>query len=144
MNYYSSLQQEVVERFAGKRWTIPSRIYSDSVTIYPGQRLDDIGFFERIARLNYHRVDTPAEVNARGAYYYDEKHGELLIFLHGFPYPFKDFSGELVRSSSWRRTAPSPRSTTASPISRYIRSSWSRNCRAQSSRATGSSAGWCH
>jgi penicillin-binding protein 1B len=97
MSYYSSLQQEVIARFSGKRWTIPSRIYSDSVTIYPGQRLDDIGFFERIARLNYHRVDAVAEVNARGAYYYDEKHGELLIFLHGFPYPFKDFSGELVR-----------------------------------------------
>ncbi len=34
MSYYSSLQQEVIERFSGKRWTIPSRIYSDSVTIY--------------------------------------------------------------------------------------------------------------
>jgi len=96
MSYYSALQQEVIARFSGKRWTIPSRIYSDSVTIYPGQRLGDIGFFERIARLNYHRTDAPAEVNARGIYYYDQKHGKLLIFLHSFPYPFKDFGGELV------------------------------------------------
>jgi len=65
LNYYSSLKQEVIARFSGVRWTIPSRIYSDSVTIYPGQRLADLGFFERIARLNYHRVATPAEVNAR-------------------------------------------------------------------------------
>src|SRR5579859_2165573 len=96
MSYYSSLQQEVVERFSGKRWTIPSRIYSDSVTIYPGQRLDDIGFFERLARLNYHRVAAAADVNSRGVYCYDQKHGKLLIFLHSFPYPFKDFPGELV------------------------------------------------
>jgi len=96
MSYYSSLQQEVIERFSGKRWTIPSRIYSDSVTIYPGQRLDDIGFFERIARLNYHRVGAAAEVNVRGVYYYDQKHGKLLIFLHSFPYPFKEFAGQQV------------------------------------------------
>src|SRR5580700_2905577 len=86
MSYYSSLQQEVIARFSGKRWTIPSRIYSDSVTIYPGQRLDDIGFFERVARLNYHRVETSAEVDSRGMYFYDQKHGRLLIFLHSFPY----------------------------------------------------------
>jgi penicillin-binding protein 1B len=96
MGYYSSLQHEVIERFSGKRWTIPSRIYSDSVTIYPGQRLEDIGFFQRIARLNYHRVAGAADVNARGVYYYDQKQGRLLIFLHSFSYPFKDFPGELV------------------------------------------------
>src|SRR3984893_8342701 len=95
-SYYSSLRKEVIERFSGKRWTIPSRIYSDSVTIYPGQRLDDIGFFERVARLNYHQVGAAPEVTARGVYYYNQKHGKLLIFLHNFPYPFKDFAGELV------------------------------------------------
>src|SRR5450432_4040703 len=93
ISYYNGLQQEVITRFSGKRWTIPSRIYSDSVTIYPGQRMDDIGFFERIARLNYHRVDSSDQVNSRGLYFYDQKHGRLLIFLHSFPYPFKDFTG---------------------------------------------------
>ena len=96
-SYYDALQQEVVARFSGKRWTIPSRIYSDSVTIYPGQRLSDLGFFERLARLNYHRVAAAAEVNARGTYFYDQKHGRLTIFLHSFSYPFGDFSGELVQ-----------------------------------------------
>src|ERR1700721_1616827 len=97
ITYYNGLQQQVIERFSGKRWTIPSRIYSDSVTIYPGQRMDDIGFFERIARLNYHRADSPDQVNSRGLYFYDQKHGRLLIFLHSFPYPFKDFTGEVVQ-----------------------------------------------
>lgn len=97
ISYYDTLQQEVIARFSGKRWSIPSRIYSDSVTVYPGQRLSDIGFFERIARLNYHRVESAAQVNARGIYFYDQKHGRLLIFLHSFPYPFKGFTGELVQ-----------------------------------------------
>ena len=96
VSYYNSLEQEVIARFSGKRWTIPSRIYSDSVTIYPGQRLGDLGFFERLARLNYHRVDAPGQVTARGVYYNDQKHGKLLIFLHSFPYPFKNFPGELI------------------------------------------------
>ncbi len=56
-SYYHQLENEVVARFSGKRWNIPSRIYSDSVLIYPGQDLTDLGFFERLARLNYHPVD---------------------------------------------------------------------------------------
>src|SRR2546425_11873359 len=78
MSYYSSLQQEVIERFSGKRWTIPSRIYSDSVTIYPGQRLSDIGFFERIARLDYHSVGAAAEGNAPRGSHFNQRHGSLL------------------------------------------------------------------
>jgi len=95
-NYYNALQQEVITRFAGQRWTIPSRIYSDSVVIYPGQKLGDLGFFQRLARLNYHRVDTPGEVVARGEYSYDQKHGRLLIFLHSFGYPYKNYPGQLI------------------------------------------------
>src|SRR5258708_20092314 len=56
-SYYNQLENEVVARFSGKRWNIPSRIFSDSILIYPGQDLNDLGFFERLARLNYHPVD---------------------------------------------------------------------------------------
>ena len=96
MQYYNSLEQEVVTRFAGKRWTIPSRIYSDSTLIYPGQRLDDLGFLQRLARLNYHPVAEAAGVRDRGEYYYDKKRGRMLLFLHSFAYPYRDFPGELV------------------------------------------------
>jgi hypothetical protein len=56
LSYYNSLEQEVVTRMSNKQWTIPSLVFSDATTIYPGQKLDDIGFFQRLARLNYHRV----------------------------------------------------------------------------------------
>src|SRR5271165_6040164 len=91
--YYKSLEDELTTRFSGKRWNIPSRIYSDTVTIYPGQSLKDLGFFDRLARLNYHRVD---KVTTRGEYSYDKAHGRLAIFLHSFAYPYQSFGGELV------------------------------------------------
>ncbi len=95
VNYYNGLEQQVVERFSGKRWTIPSLVYSDSTTIYPGEKIDDIGLFQRLARLNYHRVDS-GQVTSRGEYSFDEQRGRLQIFLHSFHYPYSQFPGELV------------------------------------------------
>jgi penicillin-binding protein 1B len=95
VRYYSSLEQQVVERFSGQHWTLPSLLYSDSTMLYPGERLSDIGFFQRLARLNYHRVN-PDQVRFRGEYSFDQQRGSLLLFLHGFRYPYQDFSGALV------------------------------------------------
>ena len=86
----------MVARFSGKRWDIPSRIYSDSLTVYTGQSLKDLGFFERLARLNYHPVIPGRKVAARGEYSYDAKAGKFELFLHSFAYPDHNFPGELV------------------------------------------------
>ncbi|MBV8450720.1 MAG: transglycosylase domain-containing protein, partial [Deltaproteobacteria bacterium] len=94
-HYYSSLEQEVVGRFSGQHWTLPSLLYSDSTMLYPGERLDEIGFFQRLARLNYHQV-TSGQVRIRGEYSFDEKHGTLVLFLHDFRYPYNNFAGSLV------------------------------------------------
>jgi len=96
LTYYHSLENEVVTRFSQKRWNIPSRIYSDSTVIYPGQALKDLGFFERLARLNYHRVEN-GKVTERGEYSYDSKQGKLVIFLHTFAYPYRNFPGQIVQ-----------------------------------------------
>ncbi len=93
--YYHALEDEVVARFSQKHWNIPSRIYSDSTVIYPGQALQDLGFFERLARLNYHPVEA-GRVTERGEYSYDPKKGKLVIFLHNFAYPYRNFAGEIV------------------------------------------------
>lgn len=95
ISYYHSLQNEVVTRFSGKRWNIPSRIYSDSCFVYPGESLDDLGFFQRLARLNYHRVD-PGQVRSRGEYSFDQQKRRLIVFLHSFSYPYSQFAGEPV------------------------------------------------
>jgi len=95
VHYYRSLEQEVVGRFSGQHWTLPSLLYSDSTMLYPGERLDEIGFFQRLARLNYHRV-APGQVRLRGEYSFDEAHGTLMLFLHSFRYPYNNFAGALV------------------------------------------------
>jgi penicillin-binding protein 1B len=95
LSYYHALENEVVTRFSGKRWNIPSRIYSDSCFVYPGQSLDDLGFFQRLARLNYHRV-APGQIASRGEYSLDEHKHRLTVFLHSFAYPYSDFAGEAV------------------------------------------------
>jgi penicillin-binding protein 1B len=94
--YYQSLENEVVTRFSGKRWDIPSRIYSDSLIIYSGQSLKDLGFFDRLARLNYHPVGAEAKVRSRGEYRYDPARGRLTIFLHSFAYANHTFPGQIV------------------------------------------------
>jgi penicillin-binding protein 1B len=94
--YYQSLEHEVTARFSGQHWTLPSLLYSDSTMLYPGERLDDIGFFQRLARLNYHLVNS-GQVRIRGEYSFDPNSGILVLFLHGFRYPYQDFAGELVR-----------------------------------------------
>ena len=94
-SYYYSVQREVMQRFSGRHWNIPSRIYSDSTLIYPGLDLDAIGFFQRLARLNYHPVQS-AGLPGRGDFHYDRPHGRLVIFLHRFSYPYNEFPGEMV------------------------------------------------
>jgi penicillin-binding protein 1B len=94
VRYYDSLEQQVVARFSGQHWSLPSLLYSDSTMLYPGERLDQIGFFQRLARLNYHRVD-PGQVRIRGEYSFDAKQGALVLFLHGFHYPYREFAGAL-------------------------------------------------
>ncbi|MBV8453299.1 MAG: transglycosylase domain-containing protein, partial [Deltaproteobacteria bacterium] len=93
--YYGSLEQEVAGRFSGQHWTLPSLLYSDSAMLYPGERLNEIGFFQRLARLNYHRV-APGQVRIRGEYSFDEVHGTLVLFLHDFRYPYNAFAGALI------------------------------------------------
>ena len=140
-SYYASLEQEVVTRFSGQHWTLPSLLYSDSTMLYPGERLDEIGFFQRLARLNYHRVD-PGQVRLRGEYSFDQKQGTLVLFLHGFRYPYYDFAGALVtlKISPLQTIESIEDVATGKP---EYRPSWNRNCSAQSSTAVGNSGGWC-
>ena len=95
-SYYASLENEVVTRFSGRRWDIPSQIYSDSLVVFPGTNLDDVGFAQRLARLNYRPRSTPAQVANRGEYCFDSHKGRLVIFLHAFGYPYHQFDGQLV------------------------------------------------
>jgi len=55
--YFRNLSNHVETRFSGKKWQIPSRVYSDTTIIYPGQRLNLPSFFEKLHRLRYRQID---------------------------------------------------------------------------------------
>src|SRR5437762_14279637 len=63
--YYVRKWEDIVsEKFRTHRWTFPSKIYSDSVLIYPGTDLKAMGFFDRLHDLGYQTVNGPVERNA--------------------------------------------------------------------------------
>ena len=83
----------VTERFEGKRWRLPSKVYSDSFALYPGQDLAGTHLLERLRRLGYHSV---SGLPLRTGEYHLEP-SSLEIFLHDFSYPDHTFKGFLLR-----------------------------------------------
>ena len=49
--YFRNLSNHVETRFADKRWQIPSRVYSDTTILYPGQRLNLPSFFGKLQKV---------------------------------------------------------------------------------------------
>jgi len=83
----------ITEHFEGRRWDVPSRIYSDSFTIYPGMNLAKSGFFKRLRRLSYVLVDQSIE--NPGEYFYNRK--ILEIYFHDFETPTGKKPERLIR-----------------------------------------------
>lgn len=51
------LSRDVEKRFSGRRWRIPSTVYSDTTLVYPGQRIRAEALLEKLRRLGYRTVD---------------------------------------------------------------------------------------
>jgi len=84
----------VTEKFRTHRWSFPSKIYSDSLLVYPGMDLKAVGFFDRLRDLSYQPVH--GELARRGDYNADDR-AHLDLFLHDFRYPAMDGAGRAVR-----------------------------------------------
>jgi penicillin-binding protein 1B len=54
--YCFHLSSEIERRFSARRWSIPSKVFSDTTILYPGQRIDRNLFNEKLHRLGYRRV----------------------------------------------------------------------------------------
>ena len=90
--YITFLYLIVADKFEGKKWALPSKIYSDSLTLYPGIDINSIDLIGRLKRLNYHRVSSEPK---EGEY---RQEGNIIdIYLHNFIYPNKPFTGSPVR-----------------------------------------------
>ncbi|MEX1347888.1 MAG: hypothetical protein AB1Z31_09180, partial [Desulfobacterales bacterium] len=50
------LSGKVEKRFSSRRWSIPSKVFSDTLLLYPGQHIDRTHFQEKLKRLGYRNV----------------------------------------------------------------------------------------
>ncbi|MCK9275068.1 MAG: PBP1A family penicillin-binding protein [Syntrophales bacterium] len=81
--YCYLLSIHIDERFSGRRWSIPSRVYSDSVILYPGQKLNQESFDARLKRLGYREVEDEPEHKGEL-----RRKGKILeIYLHDLKIP---------------------------------------------------------
>jgi len=54
--YCWHLSGKIDKRFSGRRWSIPSKVYSDSTILYPGQIIDPVLFRRKLRNLGYREV----------------------------------------------------------------------------------------
>ncbi len=91
--YLIQLDRKIVSRFEGKRWRLPSKIYSDTCSLYPGCAYKGIFLYDRLRRLGYQ--STQRKAVKKGEYYIGR--GYIDIYLHDFLYPQGQFEGFPVR-----------------------------------------------
>jgi penicillin-binding protein 1B len=89
------LDQQLVERFEGRRWEIPSKIYSDSFTVFVGRQVSPLALVERLDHLDYRRVD--GQPSRAGEYRYQPSDRRLEVYLRDFAYPTGALPGFLTR-----------------------------------------------
>ena len=87
------LYRSLVFKFEGARWRLPSRIYSDSLILYPGLDIARVGLLARLDRLGYRAVsrrpDSPGLFHRSGRV--------LEIFLRDFSFPSGHVDAQCVR-----------------------------------------------
>lgn len=59
--YAAWLNQLIVERFEGSRWSVPARVYARPLELYPGLELTPNGLVRELERLGYRAAARPAE-----------------------------------------------------------------------------------
>jgi penicillin-binding protein 1B len=75
------LDYNVREKFEGKRWAIPARVYASPVELYAGQNLSIGKFEELLQRLNYHQ-DKQFTTEAS----YSKKDQQITVRTRGFDF----------------------------------------------------------
>jgi penicillin-binding protein 1B len=83
----------VVGRFDGRRWNLPSRIYSDLFVLRPGDTASIASLTAKLERLYYQEADATPDRPGR----FRREKDAVEIRTRGFRYPGKTFVGQHVR-----------------------------------------------
>ncbi|MGH7816178.1 MAG: PBP1A family penicillin-binding protein [Candidatus Binatia bacterium] len=95
--YLKQLEDKVTEKFEGRKWVFPSKIYADSYFLYVGANLRAQDLTEKLHRLGY--FETQSAPKAKGEYRIAAKEGLVEIYLHDFDAPTERFKGVPIRIS---------------------------------------------
>ncbi len=91
--YGYAISRQIDKRFSARRWSLPSRVYSDTLLLYPGQQFKLSAILDKLARLGYHKVLRAPE--KKGEYACDKK--ALTVYLHDLKTPEQNEKGFPVR-----------------------------------------------
>ncbi len=91
--YLFYLDLKIRTKFEAHRWNLPSRIFSDSYYLYPGQRLSPVALEAKLKRLAYKRVIGPAQNVGE----FGRSGPAVSVYLHTFSYPSEEFVGFRTR-----------------------------------------------
>lgn len=72
----------VLERFQGRLWELPARVYARPMSLYPGMRLYTLTFEQALNRMGYQQVKDPKELNSPGRYF--RKRDEFTLFRRSY------------------------------------------------------------
>jgi penicillin-binding protein 1B len=107
-SYISYLDYTVREKFEGKRWSIPARVYASPVELYTGYPFSAKGFEELLLQLHY-RQDT--QLSGEGSYFKDGPKIQLRTHSFNFGDTAEDshnitvsFEGESISHINERTT----------------------------------------
>jgi penicillin-binding protein 1B len=92
VGYLASVYLTVTSRFEGPRWKVPSTVYAEPVTMYPGMDLNAGRLRDRLLRLGYGPVATSP--TRPGEFRWTDT--RLEIYLQDFSYPDHRVQGFLV------------------------------------------------
>lgn len=93
--YLRHLEGIVTEKFEGRKWFFPSKIYSDSYLLYVGIHLQLDELLEKLRRLGY--VEIQGTPTRKGDYRVAKSRGVVEVYLHDFDFPGERREGLPVR-----------------------------------------------
>ena len=91
--YTLYLTKLVEDRFSGRRWSVPSTVYSDSTVLYAGRGIDRGSFIEKLRRLGYRKSEDKRLVRGQ----WRNRSRSIDVFLHDLEVPWKKRKGFPVK-----------------------------------------------
>ncbi len=89
------LAGEVDARFSSRRWRIPSKVFTDTMLLYPGQRLNQALFQEKLRRMGYREITR--RPTRKGEKQTVQNGLRLFLFLNDLKTPWKKRPGFPVK-----------------------------------------------